>query len=173
MRVFETGNIYFTAWAEDGGRIAASTNAPGDLVRPKPREAKPGRILQTRGVNREMIEFVPSGRCLLVGTSLAPTLDQLHKLAVTLVLLGVAIVAVGFAVGWWLATRALRPIAEISTAAQEIAAGDLAKRINASETTRPLRASKRRSPSRNNSLPMRRTNCARPSRSSSLKSRAR
>lgn len=138
MRVFETGNIYFTAWAEDGARIAASTNAPGDLVRPKPREAKPGRILQTRGLNREMIEFVPSGRCLLVGTSLAPTLDQLHKLAVTLALLGVAIVAVGFAVGWWLATRALRPIAEISTAAQEIAAGDLAKRINASETESEL-----------------------------------
>lgn len=34
--------------------------------------------------------------------------------------------------------RALRPIAEISAAAQEIAAGDLAKRINASETESEL-----------------------------------
>src|SRR6185503_11389110 len=38
----------------------------------------------------------------------------------------------------WLATRALRPIAEISRAAREIAAGDLSKRINASETESEL-----------------------------------
>jgi heavy metal sensor kinase len=69
---------------------------------------------------------------------LTPVLAELHQLGATLAAIGCGIVIIGFAVGWWLATRALRPIAEISQTAQKIAAGDLAKRINTSETESEL-----------------------------------
>jgi len=134
----EVGSVYYAAWGEDGGRIALSTNAPVDVKLPDSPATQPAHVLRTRGTNRELIQFVPSGRCILVGTSLQPALAELHRLAAALAFIGCAIVITGFAVGWWLATRALRPIAEISRAAQEIAAGDLAKRINASETESEL-----------------------------------
>jgi len=137
-RPFVPGNVYFIAWSETGERIAASTNAPLDVPQPKPGLAGKGRQLRVRGEFRELSQFVPSGRSVLAGASIAPIKMQLHQLAVKLVLTGCAIVIVGFAVGWWLATRALRPIAEISRTAQNIAAGDLSQRINASDTESEL-----------------------------------
>jgi two-component system OmpR family sensor kinase len=134
-RPFVAGNAYFIAWSETGNRIAASTNAPSDVPRPKPTTAGKGRQLRVR---RELSQFVPSGRSVLAGISITPIRMQLQQLAVKLVLTGCAIVIVGIAVGWWLATRALRPIAEISRAAQDIAAGDLSQRINASDAESEL-----------------------------------
>lgn len=130
--------IYFIVWSDQGDRIASSTNAPGELERPLSEARGPAQLLRTRGTNREFVQFVPTGRCVLVGTSLVPGAKALHKLGVTLALIGLGIVVAGFTVGWWLATRALRPIAEISQAAQKIAAGDLSNRINASETESEL-----------------------------------
>lgn len=135
---FNSGKFYFIAWSESGDRIASSTNAIANIQRPKQETSGRGRLVRTRDGQREIVQFVPSGRCVLVGTSLARTLEELRQLAGGLVLVGCAIVLVGFAVGWWLATRALRPIAEISRAAQNIAAGDLSQRINASETESEL-----------------------------------
>jgi heavy metal sensor kinase len=138
LAAINSGRFYFIAWAEGVERMAAATNAPADLSPPKQAQPNQGRILRTQGENRELIQFVPSGRIVLVGTSLTQTLAQLHQLALALVLIGGGIVIVGFAVGWWLASRALRPIAEISQTAGEIAAGDLSRRINASETESEL-----------------------------------
>lgn len=138
MLAFASGKFYYAAWLEGGERIAIATNAPAELTKPKQETPNQGRILRTRGENRELVQFVPNGRVVLVGTSLTDTLMQLHKLSFALVLIGGGIVVVGFAVGWWLATRALRPIAEISQTAGEIAAGDLSRRINASETESEL-----------------------------------
>jgi len=136
--LLESGKLYYAAWAEDGTRVAISTNASAALERPASIPSQQGRILRTRGTNRELVQFVPTGRCILVGASLTPTLAELHKLGATLAVIGCGIVIIGFAVGWWLATRALRPIEEISQAAREIAEGDLAKRINTSETESEL-----------------------------------
>ncbi|TAL04262.1 MAG: HAMP domain-containing protein [Verrucomicrobia bacterium] len=132
------GKIYYVAWTEQGERFAASTNAPANIERPQPPSHDGGQLLRTRGLNREFASFVPTGRSILVGRSLEPVFAELHQLALALALIGLGIVVIGFAVGWRLATRALRPIAEISQAAQEIAAGDLSKRINASETESEL-----------------------------------
>ena len=137
-RPLNLGKLYYVAWNADGQRFTASTNAPADVPLPKAPMRDEGRLWRTRGEQRELVHFVRSGTRLLIGASLAPTMAELHQLAVGLVLIGCVIVVTGFAVGWWLASRALRPIAEISTAAQEIAAGDLAKRINASETESEL-----------------------------------
>jgi heavy metal sensor kinase len=137
-RYFQSGRLYFAAWSESGAQLTASTNAPAGLVRPRPDSPRQGRLIRVRGGNRELVQFVPSGRCVLVGTALAPTLAQLHRLAGALVLIGCAVVILGLTVGWWLATRALRPIAEISRTAQKIAGGDLSQRINTSETESEL-----------------------------------
>jgi len=130
--------MYFIVWADQGDRIASSTNAPSDVERPRSETRGPAQLLRTRDTNREFVQFVPTGRCVLVGTSLVPGAKESHKLGAALTLIGFGIVVTGFAVGWWLATRALRPIAEIGQAAQEIAAGDLTRRINPSETESEL-----------------------------------
>ena len=52
-----------------------------------------------------------------------PAQADLRKLAVALTLIGCGIAVVGLGVGWWTVGRALRPIAEISEAARDIAAG--------------------------------------------------
>lgn len=137
-RFFGSGKLYFVVWTDTGERIAASTNAPADVFKPEEKGGRQGRILRTRGEYRELAQFAPSRRWVLVGTSLAPARAQLQKLVGPLVIIGVCIVALGFAVGWWLATRALRPIADITRTAQDIAAGDLAQRINTSETESEL-----------------------------------
>lgn len=64
-----------------------------------------------------------------VGISLQPVADTLHRLLVILlVTVPVALVA-ALAGGWLLAGRALRPVAEITRAAQRIADGDLTQRL--------------------------------------------
>lgn len=130
--------FYFAAWNAEGKRIAISSNAPPDLARPEFLSPKEGSLLRTRGDHREIAHLVPNGTSVLVGTSLKEQAAELRQLAYALAFIGVGIVVVGLAVGWWLATRALRPIAEISHAAQKIAAGDLTNRINASETESEL-----------------------------------
>ena len=44
----------------------------------------------------------------------------------------------GLAGGWWVATRAIRPIEAISATAVKIAGGDLSQRINAADTDSEL-----------------------------------
>ena len=51
---------------------------------------------------------------------------------------GGVIFSLVMAVGWWLVTRALRPIRAIGEAAEKIATGDLAQRIDARETESEL-----------------------------------
>jgi heavy metal sensor kinase len=95
-------------------------------------------MMRTRGKLREVAHLVPSGMYVVVGKSVAAVEAGLRQLALALAAIGGGIGVAGFAGGWWLATRALRPIADISLAAKEIAEGDLAKRINASETESEL-----------------------------------
>jgi heavy metal sensor kinase len=61
-------------------------------------------------------------------------LAAMQRLAFWLVAAGTGVLAIGLAGGFWLATRAIRPIDDISTTALKISAGDLSQRINASDT---------------------------------------
>jgi len=137
-RFFGSGKLYFVVWTDLGEQVSASTNAPAGISKPEQKKGGQGRVLRTRGEYRELAQFAPSRRWVLVGASLAPVRAQLQQLVGPLVIIGVCIVVLGSAVGWWLATRALRPIAEITRAAQEISAGDLARRINTSEAESEL-----------------------------------
>ena len=137
-RPFDTEKFYYVAWSPRGGEIERSTNAPAVVPLPQFGLAKESTTLRTRGVNRELANRGPGGTVLLVGASLATAQADLRKLAVALAVIGSGIIALGLGVGWWTASRALRPIAEISQAAREITAGDLSKRINPSETESEL-----------------------------------
>ncbi|HJU03981.1 MAG TPA: ATP-binding protein, partial [Nitrospiraceae bacterium] len=64
-----------------------------------------------------------------VGTSLQSVQETLHRLLVILVVTVPVALLAALAGGWLLAGRALRPVAEITLAAQRIADGDLTQRL--------------------------------------------
>jgi heavy metal sensor kinase len=69
---------------------------------------------------------------------LAPDLAAMHRLAVWLFAAGAGVLALGLAGGWGLASRAIRPIEDISATAMKIAGGDLSQRINAADNDSEL-----------------------------------
>jgi two-component system, OmpR family, sensor kinase len=157
----QTNSYYFVMWDCEGGVLATSSNAPPGVASPRreepapsPAEADasktsfvsgkgPGKpanfsTLRTRGELREIYGFSPSRDCLLVGRSMAPDMAAMRRLALWLVAAGTGILAFGLAGGWWLASRAIRPVEDISATALKIAGGDLSQRINAADTESEL-----------------------------------
>ena len=64
-----------------------------------------------------------------VGTSMETVGETLHRFLILLLVAMPIALAVSLAGGWFLAGRALRPVDEITLAAQRIAAGDLTQRL--------------------------------------------
>jgi heavy metal sensor kinase len=75
---------------------------------------------------------------ILVGRNMSVELAELHKTGLKLTGVGFVILIFGLGGGWWLVNRSLRPIAEISSAATKIAAGDLSQRISVAEAESEL-----------------------------------
>lgn len=73
------------------------------------------------------------GRC-----SIASDLRAMRRFACWLVAAGGAVLAVGLGGGWWGASRAIRPVEDISVAASRISAGNLSERINVADTDSEL-----------------------------------
>jgi heavy metal sensor kinase len=149
--------FYFIYWKEDGTVLASSTNAPPGIPRPKNllgARPEPGRnnwghlgpppgkgfevFPRTRSPLQEAYHFTPSGDCILVGRPLQPEYAALRQMAVWLVAAGGAVLVCGLAGGMWVATRAIRPIEDISATAVKIAAGDLSQRIDTAGTDNEL-----------------------------------
>ncbi len=135
---FDLDRFYYASWSPEGRAVSVSTNAPVNLKADERALANTPGLMRTVGTNRELTHHVPNGYRVMVGTSLVPVQAELRHLAMWLAVIGGGIVAVGLTVGWWLATRALRPIEAISRTAEDIARGDLSKRINSSETESEL-----------------------------------
>jgi two-component system, OmpR family, sensor kinase len=141
----ETNAFYYVVWQNDGSVLASSPGAPKDIpmvVEQGPPELhpgeRPGATTRTRGEFREFGLCFPMGDRLLVGRSMAPDLAAMHRLALWLFAAGCSVLALGLAGGWWVATRAIRPIEAISATAVKIAGGDLSQRIDASDTESEL-----------------------------------
>jgi heavy metal sensor kinase len=154
----ERNPFYFVVWQADGQIATRSPGAPDNVPRPerdsggklapgggqpKPDGAVPpprrlAHAFRTRGELRELARFTPQGDCALVGRSIASELAALRRLALELGGAGTAILVLGLAGGWWLATRAIRPIEDISDTATKIAAGDLSQRISQADTESEL-----------------------------------
>jgi heavy metal sensor kinase len=139
--------FYFVVTGRDGREMARSTNAPAGRAddQEEPRPEYPGGpglpvepLARTRGDYRELGVYLPSDERILVGRNIKPEREELRLTALRLAGFGGVILFVGLTGGWWLVGRALRPIAEISSAAAKISAGDLAQRISAADTESEL-----------------------------------
>jgi two-component system, OmpR family, sensor kinase len=131
--------FYFCVWRRDGPVMTKSERVPDDTWRPKPSGSTSlTKATRDREGFREMYVFTPPGECLLVGQSTAPIQREMRDFAWKLAAIGAGVLALGLAGGWLLASRAIRPISEISSTASRIAAGNLAERIHTSETESEL-----------------------------------
>ena len=75
---------------------------------------------------------------IYVGCCIAPELMELQRTALNLTAAGGLILLIGLAGGWWLVSRAIKPVEDISATAVKISAGDLSQRINVAEAESEL-----------------------------------
>ncbi len=140
----DTNGFYYAIWLRNNQSLARSSNAPAGLSVPARPEfrAPPGGPGHPQplmhGVFRESVIFTPPGEVIVVGCSIEREMSRLNNAALLLTGVCGAILLLGLAGGWWLASRAIRPIEDISAAAAKISAGDLSHRINVSETESEL-----------------------------------
>lgn len=122
---------YHVIWA--GDRIVARG---GDV----PAESLVAANLPQRGTEqlrnqqgcRELIVPGPHGLRVLVGREVHTELEHAQHHVLWLIGAAAGLLLLGSAGGWWLATRAIRPIVTISATAEKIANGNLRERIDAS-----------------------------------------
>lgn len=133
-----TNALYFSVWSRGGQLMLESTNVPPSIPIP-PGPAVDARLeVRTRGLWREMYSFNGVGECILVGQSMARDLQTARGFAGWLVAAGGGILMLGLGGGWWLATNALKPVQLMAATAGRIAEGNLADRINVTETESEL-----------------------------------
>jgi len=157
----DTNGFYYIIWRRDGSELARSSNAPAIDRKAYPipvtnagaqdnrvnnaegpREPRRGRPMpqppQMVGMFRETEMTLPPGMRILVGRSIARQRADLRDSALMLTAVGSGILLLGLVGGWWLASRAIRPIEDISATAVKISGGDLSQRINVEETESEL-----------------------------------
>jgi heavy metal sensor kinase len=123
----DTNAYYYAFFHRDGRLLSQSESAPADLTMPiRARTITYNRIRNTR---RELVAFTPPGDAVIAGVDIAGDFAELRRFAWLLCGAGAGVLLLGLAGGWWVATRAIRPVADISATATKIAAGDLAQRI--------------------------------------------
>lgn len=131
-RLFEGGSAndyYFALWSISGNELKRSTNVSATIACPAHLGEDGLTHVRTREDHREAIRFTDLGECVLVGRCIASDLRDLRRFQWLLLAVGATVLALGLGGAGWLATRAIRPIAEISATAEKIAAGDLSRRI--------------------------------------------
>jgi signal transduction histidine kinase len=152
----DPSGFYFIIRARDGNELARSTNQPvisHTIVSriqavnniappfPAPNLPKPPKFMNYkifRENYREAVERLPSGEEIKVGCSIVPLLTDLRDIALFQTTVGGLILLVGLVGGWWLVSRAIKPISSISATAVKISAGDLSQRINVAEAESEL-----------------------------------
>ena len=136
-RLFDSSDFYYVIWWRDGRVVTRATNAPANIAMPTKTEGH-SEAARMHGLFREQFFFTPPGECILAGRSVGPELREMRRMAWWLSGAGGGVLVLGLAGGWWLATRAIRPIDAISATASKIAGGDLAQRINTDDTESEL-----------------------------------
>ena len=130
-----TSSFYFTVWSRDGAMFKRSTNAPPDVFLPERLNKTDTRTYtRMRGEYREAFHFTELADCVLAGRSISTHLDAMRRFKLWLLAAGGTVLAFGLGGGWWLTSRAIRPVDDISVAASRISEGNLSERINVSDT---------------------------------------
>ena len=124
-------DYYFTTFNPDGRVLDRSANAPAAIPRPSRGDATAESSgARAVGNRRERFMFTPPGECLLVGCPLDAEQRSLAHYALMLAGIESGILLLGLAGGWWMTSRALRPLAAIRTTATDISGGRLDQRID-------------------------------------------
>ncbi|MBI5772727.1 MAG: HAMP domain-containing protein [Verrucomicrobia bacterium] len=134
----ESGQFYYVVWTSEREIATQSAGAPAAVPYPERSEVSAENPMRARDGFRELVHLIPSGTTVLIGTSTANIEKELSRLAWQLAAAGAGVLALGLAGGWWMAGRAIRPIAAISAAADEIARGKHGHRIDVAETRSEL-----------------------------------
>jgi signal transduction histidine kinase len=127
---FGEGSYYFVVWYRDGALLNHSPDSPPELRPPNRADRDTLTHWRTRANYREAFHCSGLADCALVGTSMVGESRSLRAFASTLFAVGGAILALGLGVGWWITTKAIGPIEQISSAAVKISQGNLAERIS-------------------------------------------
>lgn len=122
---------HFMVWDAEGRVQAHSADVPPGIARPPSLQPGESTFMRTVDGMRQAVHFTGSGRCFIVGRPIQHELGEMRQLGWYLTAAGSAVLALGLLGGWWMATRAIRPIAAISATAEKIATGDLSQRIPA------------------------------------------
>ncbi len=131
--------FYYVVWRRDGSVWTISGGAPAGIARPvRATNDSPLELERSRGDLREAFTFTPPGECLLAGRSMDPERAVLRDYARWLAALAGGVLALGLAVGWWISSRAIRPIASITATARRIAHGQWNERIPVREKNSEL-----------------------------------
>src|SRR5438874_6539280 len=120
-----------------GTLLKSSTNAPAELPMPQRRDDALTHF-QMHDSYREAFHFTEMGDCVLAGRSMLADLKAMSRFRFVLLGAGGTVLAFGLGGGFWLTSRAIRPIEKISTAATRISAGNLAERISGAEEDNEL-----------------------------------
>jgi two-component system, OmpR family, sensor kinase len=126
---------YFYIWFRDGSDFDKSPNVPAGLTKPA-RVAS--SVFRNRPGVREAYDFTPPGECLLVGINDTAFRSAMTRFTGEIIGYGSVVLLLGLLGGWWVASRAIALIRDISAAAQRIAGGHLQERIPVAETESEL-----------------------------------
>ena len=119
---------YFAVWRRDGAVIKA-TPLPDGASEPGAEASFSRPRVTQRGDYREARMRGPNDTRILVGRPVARELADLQAFGWQLAGIGLAVLVVGLAGGFWLAARIFRPITAMSAAASAISATNLSTRI--------------------------------------------
>lgn len=144
-------NLYYCVlFNAEGQELLRTAGAPEQVPLPQPafpdrgaddRASRSGPFLsavRNRGDYREVYRFLPMGDRIVLGRSIATDRAALRQRALYLFGAGLALLGIGLFGGWWLTSRALRPVQIISETAARISEGDLSRRIDTSDTRSEL-----------------------------------
>jgi len=131
--------FYFTVWSRDSAMFKRSSNAPSNVPLPQRLDNTDTRTYaRTRDGYREAFHFTELADCVLAGRSISTHLDAMRRFKFWLLAAGSTVLAFGLGGGWWLTSRAMRPVDDISVAASRISEGNLSERINVADTDSEL-----------------------------------
>ena len=131
-------SYYYVIWYRDGSIIEQSPNLPGEGESPRDLNRDTLTHWRTREGYREAFHCSGFGDCVLAGRSIEPDLAGMNGFALGLLAAGAGVLTLGLGVGWRIALSVIRPIEQISAAADRISQGNLNERIQLANRTDEL-----------------------------------
>jgi heavy metal sensor kinase len=122
-------SYYYAVWYHDGTLIKRSASLPDEGDSPSDLDRDTLTHWRTRQSYREAFHCSGFGDCVLAGRSIQTDLANLTNFGFVLLAAGSAVLALGLTLGWRITMSVIRPIEQISAAANRISEGNLNERI--------------------------------------------